>query len=203
MIENQRFRERLAAVEVELKALEMTQLRVVAAEAKRGDKGKPDPASSILKIKGSELQQATTELLMEVVRAVCPAVPAGSHGRLERAAHRHGLGRDRRADLFQTGARSRSTADPTRSRRTLSLRQSWVCEGGCEMDFDLNDEQRLIKDSVERLLADRYDFEQRKKHGASDKAGARICGRNMRSSACSPCLSPWTTAEWTRDRSAP
>jgi pimeloyl-CoA dehydrogenase large subunit len=67
MIENQRFRERLAAVEVELKALEMTQLRVVAAEAKRGDKGKPDPASSILKIKGSELQQATTELLMEVV----------------------------------------------------------------------------------------------------------------------------------------
>lgn len=37
------------------------------------------------------------------------------------------------------------------------------------MDFDLNDEQRLIKDSVERLLADRYDFEQRKKHGGSDK----------------------------------
>ena len=67
MIEDQRFREKLAAVEVELKALEMTQLRVVAAEAKRGDKGKPDPASSILKIKGSELQQATTELLMEVV----------------------------------------------------------------------------------------------------------------------------------------
>ena len=37
------------------------------------------------------------------------------------------------------------------------------------MDFDLNDEQRLIKDSVERLLADRYGFEQRKAHGASDK----------------------------------
>jgi alkylation response protein AidB-like acyl-CoA dehydrogenase len=51
---------------VELKALEMTQLRVVAAEATRV-KGKPDPASSILKIKGSEIQQATTELLMEVV----------------------------------------------------------------------------------------------------------------------------------------
>jgi pimeloyl-CoA dehydrogenase small subunit len=37
------------------------------------------------------------------------------------------------------------------------------------MDFDLNDEQRLIKDSVERLLADRYDFEQRKQHGASER----------------------------------
>ena len=66
MIRNPRFREKLAAVEVELKALEMTQLRVVAAEKHR-EKGKPDPASSILKIKGSEIQQATTELLMEVV----------------------------------------------------------------------------------------------------------------------------------------
>jgi pimeloyl-CoA dehydrogenase large subunit len=66
LIENQRFREKLAAVEIELKALEMTQLRVVTAESKR-ERGKPDPASSILKIKGSEIQQATTELLMEVV----------------------------------------------------------------------------------------------------------------------------------------
>jgi pimeloyl-CoA dehydrogenase small subunit len=30
------------------------------------------------------------------------------------------------------------------------------------MDFDLNDEQRLLKDSVDRLIADQYDFEQRK-----------------------------------------
>jgi pimeloyl-CoA dehydrogenase large subunit len=66
LIEDERFREKLAAVEVELKALEMTQLRVVAAERRRTD-NKPDPASSILKIKGSEIQQATTELLMEVV----------------------------------------------------------------------------------------------------------------------------------------
>jgi pimeloyl-CoA dehydrogenase large subunit len=66
VIENPRFREKLAAVEVELKALEMTQLRVVANERRRA-KGKPDPASSILKIKGSEIQQATTELLMDVV----------------------------------------------------------------------------------------------------------------------------------------
>ncbi|MBX6424870.1 MAG: pimeloyl-CoA dehydrogenase large subunit [Variibacter sp.] len=66
LIENPRFREKLAAVEVELKALEMTQLRVVAAEGKR-ERGKPDPASSILKLKGSEIQQATTELLLEVI----------------------------------------------------------------------------------------------------------------------------------------
>ena len=67
LIEDERFREKLAAVEIELKALEMTQLRVVAAERKRQGNNKPDPASSILKIKGSEIQQATTELLLEVV----------------------------------------------------------------------------------------------------------------------------------------
>src|SRR5947208_3801784 len=66
LIEDERFREKLAALEVELKALEMTQLRVVAAERRRTD-NKPDPASSILKIKGSEIQQRITELLMEVV----------------------------------------------------------------------------------------------------------------------------------------
>lgn len=66
MIENARFREKLTAIEIELKALEMTQLRVVASERNHA-KGKPNPASSILKLKGSEIQQATTELLMELV----------------------------------------------------------------------------------------------------------------------------------------
>jgi alkylation response protein AidB-like acyl-CoA dehydrogenase len=46
--------------------LEMTQMRVIASQ-KPGEKAKPNPASSVLKIKGSELQQAATELLMDVV----------------------------------------------------------------------------------------------------------------------------------------
>ncbi len=66
LIQDPRFREKIAAVEVELKALEMTQLRVVAAERNRKS-NKPDPASSILKIKGSEIQQAVTELALELV----------------------------------------------------------------------------------------------------------------------------------------
>ena len=66
LLEDQHFSEKLAAVEIELKALEMTQLRIVADERKR-ERGKPNPASSILKLKGSEIQQATTELLMDVV----------------------------------------------------------------------------------------------------------------------------------------
>src|ERR1700690_2028608 len=62
-IEDPFFRAKLAKVEVELKALEMTQMRVISGPRT----GKPDPASSVLKIKGSEIQQATTDLLMEVV----------------------------------------------------------------------------------------------------------------------------------------
>jgi pimeloyl-CoA dehydrogenase large subunit len=65
LIKDARFAMKIAAVEVELKALEMTQLRVVAA-ARHGN-GKPDPTSSILKIRGSEIQQIISELLMEAV----------------------------------------------------------------------------------------------------------------------------------------
>src|SRR6185369_478259 len=65
LIADERFRAKIAAVEVELKALEMTELRVVADRNRHGNK--PNPASSVLKIKGSEIQQTITELLLEVV----------------------------------------------------------------------------------------------------------------------------------------
>jgi pimeloyl-CoA dehydrogenase large subunit len=66
LIDDERFREKVASVEVELKALEISQLRIVSAERGR-PKGKPDPFSSILKLKGSEIQQKVTELLLDVV----------------------------------------------------------------------------------------------------------------------------------------
>src|ERR1700756_594341 len=62
------FRERVAAIEVELKALEITQMRVIAESSARGSHV-PDPKTSILKIKGSELQQRSAELLLEVAGA--------------------------------------------------------------------------------------------------------------------------------------
>jgi len=77
ILQDPAFREKLAACEIELKALELTQLRVVADEGKHG-KGKPNPASSVLKIKGSEIQQTTTELLMEVIGPF--AAPYDVHG---------------------------------------------------------------------------------------------------------------------------
>jgi alkylation response protein AidB-like acyl-CoA dehydrogenase len=38
------------------------------------------------------------------------------------------------------------------------------------MDFDLSEEQRLLKESVDGLLKNSYDFDQRKKYGA-EKGG--------------------------------
>ncbi|MCX7374361.1 MAG: acyl-CoA dehydrogenase family protein [Alphaproteobacteria bacterium] len=58
------FRKRVTEIEVELKALEMTVMRVIAREMKRKD-NKPDPTTSVLKIKGTEIQQGVSELLMK------------------------------------------------------------------------------------------------------------------------------------------
>jgi alkylation response protein AidB-like acyl-CoA dehydrogenase len=62
LLEDPLFAARVAEVENGLLALELTQMRVSGSEAD----GKPNPASSILKLRGSQLQQAATELLVEV-----------------------------------------------------------------------------------------------------------------------------------------
>jgi alkylation response protein AidB-like acyl-CoA dehydrogenase len=64
LIEDNRFRDRIAELELELTALEITVLRVLSAEAKKGN---PGPESSVLKIKGSEIQQTLTELKMQAI----------------------------------------------------------------------------------------------------------------------------------------
>lgn len=56
------FAARLTDVEVQLKTLEMTTLRVLADENRALSQRKPNPASSILKIRGSEIHQAISEL---------------------------------------------------------------------------------------------------------------------------------------------
>jgi pimeloyl-CoA dehydrogenase large subunit len=74
--EDPRFREKLLSIEIDLKALEFTQLRVVSADAKRGPRGEPDPASSILKIKATEIQQALMLLHMQVIGPYAAAMHA-------------------------------------------------------------------------------------------------------------------------------
>ncbi|MFQ5937180.1 MAG: acyl-CoA dehydrogenase family protein [Acidiferrobacterales bacterium] len=64
LLEDRRFREKIAAVEIELMALEYTNLRIVCTE-QAGETMAAE--SSILKFKGTEIQQAITELLFEVI----------------------------------------------------------------------------------------------------------------------------------------
>lgn len=58
------FRRKLAELEIDLLALEYTELRTLARES--AGKG-PGPESSMLKIKGTEIQQRLTELTVEAV----------------------------------------------------------------------------------------------------------------------------------------
>jgi alkylation response protein AidB-like acyl-CoA dehydrogenase len=64
LIEDARFRDRIAQVEIELMALEVTNLRVLSEE---GARRAPGPEASILKVRGSEIQQSLTELMLQAV----------------------------------------------------------------------------------------------------------------------------------------
>jgi pimeloyl-CoA dehydrogenase large subunit len=68
--DNPSFQARFTMAEIELKALEITQMRLVSEMQHNAGRGN-NASASILKIKGSELQQTATELLMEA---------AGPHG---------------------------------------------------------------------------------------------------------------------------
>ncbi len=56
------FSAKVAALEIELMALEVTVLRVISQEARRKA---PGPEASMLKVKGTEVQQRITELMVE------------------------------------------------------------------------------------------------------------------------------------------
>ena len=64
LLKDPMFAARVAQVEVDLTALEITNLRVLSAEAEQRT---PGPEASILKVKGTEIQQAITELLTQAV----------------------------------------------------------------------------------------------------------------------------------------
>jgi len=82
LIDDMRFRTRLTEVEVQLKALEMTTLRVLADENRALKDRKPNPASSVLKIRGTEIQQAVSELYV---------MAAGPYGLAATGAEEGGL----------------------------------------------------------------------------------------------------------------
>ena len=68
------FRAKVAQVEVDLMALEYTELRAIASVA---EGGAPGPESSILKIRGTEIQQAISELAVEACGYYAHALEPG------------------------------------------------------------------------------------------------------------------------------
>ncbi len=62
LIDDPVFAHKVAILEIELMALEITVLRVISQ-----DSGRPGPEASLLKIKGTEIQQRLTELMLETV----------------------------------------------------------------------------------------------------------------------------------------
>jgi len=82
LIQDAFFRRKVAELEIDLTALEFTELRTLAGES--SGKG-PGPESSILKIKGTEIQQRLQELALEA---------AGHYGApfLGDAGHNSGIG---------------------------------------------------------------------------------------------------------------
>ena len=73
------FATKVATLEIELMALEMTVLRVLAREHKA-----PGPEASVLKVRGTEIQQTLTELMMEAAGPMAlPFDPAYLEGETE------------------------------------------------------------------------------------------------------------------------
>ncbi len=84
LIEDPLFSAKVATLEIEIMALEVTVLRVISMDnAKRG----PGPEASMLKVKGTEVQQALTELMVEAVGPYgLPFDPDFLHGSEEHSA---------------------------------------------------------------------------------------------------------------------
>jgi len=64
LLEDMGFAQKISQLEIDLSALEITELRTLAGE--QAGKG-PGPESSLLKVKGTEIQQRLTELTLEAV----------------------------------------------------------------------------------------------------------------------------------------
>ena len=92
LIDDPAFRQRVAQLQVDMKALEITQYRVVSAYDKAKGAGRPDPLSSVLKVKGTELLQATTELAVDVAGPMATPIWAAGTGGTERTRRHAGGG---------------------------------------------------------------------------------------------------------------
>jgi len=97
LIDDPVFQNRLSDIEIELMALEYMDLRVLASLSS-GDT--PGPEASLLKIKGTEIQQALQELRMQTIGAYAGSLHRESY---QNALHEHGS-EARRAYMYGRAA---------------------------------------------------------------------------------------------------
>jgi len=90
LLHDPQFRTRLAQLEIDLTAFEITTLRVIAADEK---KAAPGPEASILKIKATEILQGISELMLDAIRIeALPYSPVGHPGmQLRESRHSSGV----------------------------------------------------------------------------------------------------------------
>ena len=81
LLEDPRFRDRLSRTEIELEALEITSMRFLDKMRRSGQP--PGADVSMLKIRGSELQQAITELMMQAVGPMAQPFKAVDGGAID------------------------------------------------------------------------------------------------------------------------
>ncbi len=153
-------RARIAELENELLALELTALRVVAQLRRRqaapgvvGAQAQGHRAAAGGQRAGRRPRRAG--LAGQRRRATTPTSPWWAAARRRRST--------------STSARPRSTAAPTRCSARSSPARSWDSERRTTMDFTYDDEQQALREAVRGLVGKAYsDFENRRQAVAED-----------------------------------
>ncbi|NDG38998.1 MAG: pimeloyl-CoA dehydrogenase large subunit [Betaproteobacteria bacterium] len=86
LMEDTRFRDRLSRLEIELAALQLTSMRFVDKMRRSGQP--PGADVSMLKIRGTEVQQGITELMMQALGPMAQPVAAVDHGAIDHVTSR-------------------------------------------------------------------------------------------------------------------
>ncbi len=86
LIDDPRFRDRLTRIEIELAALELTSMRFLDKMRRSGQP--PGADVSMLKIRGTEVQQAITELMMQAVGPMAQPFKAVGDGAIDHFSSR-------------------------------------------------------------------------------------------------------------------
>ena len=153
-------RARVAELENELLALELTALRVVAHSAD----GEPHPASSVLKLQGHRAA-AGRQRAGRRPRRARPRWPRGAGDGLRRA----GLGATRRRRRYLNLRKASIYGGSNEVQRQIIAAPILGTLRRTDMDFTYDDEQSALRDAVRGLVGKAYaDHEHRRRTVAED-----------------------------------